>query len=641
MERDVVRVECLDHVNRMVLRAAPFALPAAVLLAMIVGDAVPLGRRLAWLGVVGLGVLCAAGSALVHLRRRRRGLRPMRWVTYASAGVVALCWSSVVWVAFPPPEDEELRAIVLLFCLGVSASAAVSSAASRARFYAYQLPFAFPLLVTYWGSGDRVTRMLGIAIPLYLAATIAMHREVHGIVTSEMGLRHELRTANRRLSQLALHDGLTGLYNRTAFAEILDSAVETAHGTGEHIALLYFDVDRFKSVNDAYGHAAGDDLLAEVARRMRPVLRAGDACARLGGDEFAVVLRGLHEPAEAELVARRMLDVFAEPFRLGTQLVVAGASIGVASALEPGDRGADLLRDADTAQYRAKQAGGNRAVVFDADLRDQLERRVRDEAELRDALTAGQVVAYFQPQVDLRTGRIVGAEALVRWLHPVRGVVPAASFVETARVCGLLDRIDVEVIRQAMDAAVRLRSVAGPDGFRTWVNIGARWIAHGHGRGLMSGLLQETGCRPDELGLEITEDELLQEFTTAAELLQLARGAGMEVALDDFGTGHSSVTLLRQLPIDVLKIDRSFVADLQHDARARAIVAAICNLAGQLGPRVVAEGVETPGQLELLRGLECAGAQGYLFAPALPIDELVEMVRASRAAPTAAPVLSS
>lgn len=624
---DDVATECLDHVNRMVMRAAPFALPAALLLVVIIGEAVPIGRRLLWIGIVTTGTVLALLSAASYRSRRARGKRPKPAWTYLTASVIALCWSSIVWVAFPGAAYQEKRAIVLLFSIGVAMSAAVSSAASRARFFAYQSSFAVPLVTAYLASSDNTTRLLGLALPLFFAASVAIHKEVHGVVTREMQLRHQLRSANQQLSELALHDGLTGLYNRVAFMELLDVTLANAARSGEHIAVLYLDLDRFKWVNDALGHVAGDQLLVGVAQRLHHLVRSGDACARLGGDEFAIVLRSLREPEEAHEVAGRVREALARPFEWGTERIYSTASIGIARPLRPGATSLDVLRDADTAQYRAKQAGGDRVVEFDTTLRDELRRRVTLEGELRTAIDDGQIVAYFQPQLDLRSGRIVGAEALARWVHPTRGLIAAGEFVAPARALGLLDRIDMQVIEQAMRARVRLRELGVHPDFRLWLNVGARWIVRGDGQGMMATRLEATGCRPNELGIELTEDEVLRDFSCAAALLGTARHAGMQVALDDFGTGESSITLLRRLPIDVLKIDESFITDVAGDSGDRAIVSAMCDLARRLDILVSAEGIEMDAQLEALLEMGCERGQGFLFAPPLAFDELATAVR--------------
>jgi diguanylate cyclase (GGDEF)-like protein len=623
--RAAIEAECLDHVNRMVVRAMPFSVPAAVLLMVIVGDSVPTARRLAWIGLVALGVVIGAVTTTAYWRRRRSGRPPRAWITYCAAPVIALCWSSVVWVAFPPHSQPELRAVVLLFCLGVAGSAAVASAASKIRFYTYTGAFATPLVIVYLASVEHTTRMLGLAIPLYLLATFALHREVNSIVTSEMQLRHDVRDANERLAELALHDSMTGLYNRAAFRDQLRERLSRGH---EPAALLYFDLDRFKAVNDSLGHAAGDHLIVRIAESIEPILRDGDVCARLGGDEFAILVDGVGSPDEACAVAERVRAAVARPVHIDGTRVAVGASIGVAiTDGGPVDPDA-LLRDADDAQYHAKRAGGDSVVVFDAELADRRERQRVAESELRAALGDGRIVAWFQPQLDLESGRIVGAEALARWIHPERGIVEAGTFIGLARTCGLLDDVDLAIFRAALETRVRLRELGAPDDFRMWINIGARWMTGEHGRLTMRELLEATGCRPDELGVEITEDEVLEDIQNASELLLIARRAGMLVALDDFGTGQSSITLLRRLPIDVVKVDRSFVRDMETDPGDRTIVRAIGELAHQLDATVVAEGVERVEQLALLRAMGYDGAQGFLFSRAVPPDALCEMVPA-------------
>lgn len=614
-------VESLDHMNTMWLRSSAVTPLGAAALYALLGNTVSPARRYAWLVCISVAFVMTVASGVAYVVRRRRG--PIHSWPMASISLVitGLAWSSVAWIALPPPSHDELRVVILLFCLAGSAMSIVSSAQSRARFYSYQVSLIVPLAIVFIASSDHMSRMLGLAIPLYLVGMAAVHEEVHRVVTSEMRLKHELSLANARLTDLAMHDGLTGLTNRTAFAEALDTAVAQAARTDELIGLIYFDLDRFKSVNDAFGHEVGDAVLIEAANRIRASMRSGDTCARLGGDEFGMLLRGLSCAEDVHLVAERVRVRFEAPFTLAGQEMSIAASIGVATAAGGVDAPA-LLRASDTAQYRAKQSGGNRVVSFDDAMRRWLEGRIAAEGELRTALTRREIVPFYQPEVELTSGRIVAAEVLARWLHPTRGTLAAATFIETAHAAGLLSSLDESVMRQALAARVDMRSHGVPDDFRLWLNIAPYWLTGGDGRTRLQRLLRETQCRPDELGIEITEGEVLQDLDAAAQLLGQAREAGIKVALDDFGTGHSSLTLLRRLPIDVVKIDRSFVSEMATDSRDRAVVECIVDLAAKLDIRVLAEGVETPEHRCMLAELGCDLAQGYLYSPAVPLEEL-------------------
>ncbi len=433
-----------------------------------------------------------------------------------------------------------------------------------------------------------------------------------------------------------MRDPLTGLANRAAFIEHLERAVASACRKGTTIAVLYFDLDRFKVVNDSLGHAAGDELLVQVAQRVAELLRTNDVLARLGGDEFTICLDGVQDIAQSVVVARRVAESFIAPFRLCGRSLNVSASIGLATNYHEDDGAEALLSHADVAQYRAKQNGRNRVEVFDVELRDSIQRRVDDEQELRDALALGQIVAYYQPQYDLLTGAIVGAEALARWKHPERGVLAAGAFVPLAEDSGIVFALDGKIIGDAVQARVKLRERGIGDDFRIWCNISARQLARGVPAEQLSALLAKAGCSPSAIGIELTETAVLPDVHAAAVHIGQARRLGVKVALDDFGTGHSSLTLLRSLEIDAVKIDRSFVGDLTLDRTNVAIVRSVIMLAHDLGLSVVAEGVETTEQAEMLVALGCTRAQGFLYSEAVSFKDLQQALDAKSPAPVAA-----
>jgi diguanylate cyclase (GGDEF)-like protein len=629
-----VTSQCLDHVNTMLLRGTLFGIAGAGVLALLLGDSVPAHRRLVWFALVSVATICSFLAAVAYQWRRRTTLLT-RWPAgFVTTVLLALAWASIAWIAFPGPEHGALRAVILLFCLATSASGIVSAGASRVRFYAYQVPLIVPLSLTYFVSSDHVTRLLGIAFPIYLVGMSAMHNEVYKVITSEMRLRGELREANERLTKVALFDCLTGLYSRAAFQETLDAAIAQSRRSGEIIGLLFFDVDRFKNINDAYGHATGDAVLVEVADRVRPLVRSEDCFARLGGDEYAVLLRNLDGAERAEHVAQRVREEFAHPAHLMNQEVNIELSIGVASTQHGEHDASSLLQEADTAQYRAKRISGSHVVVFDSSLRAQIHKAATAATELRAAVECGRIVAYFQPEIDIDTGAVIGAEALSRWLHPERGVLTAGAFLQTAVAEKLLDRIDQGIFVNAMNARIALRDggLVGDD-FRIWINVvGSRLRLERFQR--LEAWLADNGCAINHFGIEVTEQQVLDDIDTAAECLAAASAAGLAVALDDFGTGSSSLSLVRDLPIDVLKIDQRFVRDVSLNRVDEAIIDAILTLARRLDVRVIAEGVETSEHEAALRRLGCTQAQGFLYAPALPLEELSNMITARTPAPT-------
>jgi diguanylate cyclase (GGDEF)-like protein len=481
--------------------------------------------------------------------------------------------------------------------------------------------------------GDRVTRLIGLAIPVYFATMVGLYLEVNRKFVSEITLKYhnegliaDAQAANDRLTEMVMRDSLTGLANRTALAEVLERSVALARRDGHVVGVLYFDLDRFKNVNDSLGHTAGDQLLIEVANRVATTLREHDVLARLGGDEFVVLVDRLGDSYEAYLIAERVRRSFDAPFSVLGRAVHVTPSIGVATNLHQNDGAEELLRHADAAQYRAKESGRNRVEVFDVEFRASLARRLDDERLLIEALGAGQIVPYFQPQIDLATGRIVGAEALARWVHPERGVLGAPHFIPLAEETGLITQVDDVVIAQAIRARVRLEELGAPVDFKIWCNISPRHFARVEPVARLAGFLEHAGCAPGGIGVEITETAVLSDMDAAARELGEARRLGIAIALDDFGTGHSSLTMLQRLPIDEVKIDQEFVRDLGVDPTDTAIVKHVASLARDLGLTIVAEGVQHQAQAVMLEQFGCHRAQGFLYSPAVALRSLAEML---------------
>jgi diguanylate cyclase (GGDEF)-like protein len=637
---DAARSACLDQVMRALQRSALLGIPASLLLVLILGDSVPIDRRIVFVVTVSIADMITMFYAVQYLRRRRRGEMIRTYTAgLACTILVSLAWGTPALYALPGSHDVELRSVYLLFVLASSATYVVGTAARKRYFYASQVTMLVPVTMAFVASGDRVTRLLGLAVPIYFFVMTSLHHEVHGVVVSELQLRERndeanarLLEVNERLTRRALRDELTGLANRAGFVDRLQQALAGARAHGTIVGVLYIDVDRLKVVNDSLGHATGDRLLAAVADRIRQMLRTTDMLARLGGDEFTMLLDQLHSEGEAVLIAQRVSQSFLTPFKVGDRSIVVSASIGVATNVDTTDDPDTLISYADAAQYRAKQTGRNRIEVFDLKLRAAIESKLDDEHALRDAIGNGQIVAWFQPEVDLRSGRFVGAEALARWSHPGRGVLDANRFVPLAEETGLVFALDDAIVASAAATRARLAAEGYAEGFRIWCNVSATHLSQGLPAEQLGRLFERTGCDPNLLGIEITETAVLPDVTAAAREIASARALGVKVALDDFGTGHSSLTLLRSLTIDRVKIDRTFVTELTRDDRDAAIVRRVIALAGDLGLDVVAEGVETPEQARLLAELGCPRAQGYLWAKALPIGELRTQIDAQSAA---------
>ncbi|PWW22286.1 PAS domain S-box-containing protein/diguanylate cyclase (GGDEF)-like protein [Geodermatophilus normandii] len=442
---------------------------------------------------------------------------------------------------------------------------------------------------------------------------------------------HRLQEQAGELARLALHDSLTGLANRVLLRDRLE-AVLAARRTGPG-AVLLLDLDDFKAVNDVHGHGAGDAVLTAVASRLRSCVRPEDTVARLGGDEFVVLVDAARGRDEVGAVAERLIAASNASVPWGPETFEVGCSIGIA-LLDPADgRDPDeVLRDADIAMYAAKAAGRNRFAVFEPAMHEQVVAQTQLVRDLRTAAGSGQFSLLYQPQVDLRSGRITGAEALARWHHPLHGLVLPDTFIPVAESSGTIDLIDDWALGEAC------RQLAGWDAaglprLQVAVNISARRLARGDLADTVRSSARAAGVDPARLEVEITETATTSCADEAARTLQEVRALGVSIAIDDFGTGHSSFGRLRVLPVDRLKIDRSFVAALDGRAGAGSIAGAMVAMGRSLGLDVVAEGVETAEQLDALRALGCSSVQGWLFGRPVPADEIASLVRAAPPVP--------
>jgi diguanylate cyclase (GGDEF)-like protein len=427
------------------------------------------------------------------------------------------------------------------------------------------------------------------------------------------------------------HDELTGLPNRLLFKERLSQEIASARREGRRLALLYIDLDRFKSINDSLGHTAGDELLEQTARRMRTCLRESDTLARLGGDEFAIILPNVAGPQSVTTVAEHIAESLSDPFVIGQQESYVSASIGVAMCPTDGRDSEELLKKADTAMYRAKDAGRGRFVYFEERMNAEAVERVALERELRQALLRSEFVLHYQPQLDLRTGRISGAEALLRWNHPTRGLVLPGVFIAVAEETGLIDQLGRWVLLQACAQHAAWRS-AGLNPPRIAVNVSGRQFRRSDLVQVVEEALRQSGTPASALEIEVTESLFMDESAHAVAVLSQLRQMGAQVAIDDFGTGYSSMSYLKRLPVDVLKVDQSFIADMTDNHDTRAIAKAIINLAHTLNKSVVAEGVETAEQLVLLKRWRCNRVQGYYFSRPLPPERFLELLQERRPA---------
>jgi diguanylate cyclase (GGDEF)-like protein/PAS domain S-box-containing protein len=446
---------------------------------------------------------------------------------------------------------------------------------------------------------------------------------VNGIVLNTRDV-HDAHELQEQLVYEAYHDGLTQLASRALFRERLEQALDGCRRTDD-VAILFLDLDGFKEVNDSLGHAAGDQLLVQVADRLRDSVRGGDTVARFGGDEFAVLVESIVARADAETVAGRIVEAVGAPVFIEGRELHVGASIGIASAADAADM-EQLMRNADLAMYKAKSGGGRGYAMYDPQMHNTLVQRLQLEADLRLALERSELVLHYQPTVDLVTGEIVGFEALARWHHPTRGVVAPFDFIGIAETTGLIVPLGRWVLAEACRQAVAWGAGTGRR-LKMAVNVSVRQFEDCDLAAMVSDVLAETGMPVDQLCLEMTESVLLTD--TDENLTQLLRlkSLGVTLAMDDFGTGYSSLAYLRRFPMDTLKIDRSFVDRLGGDSEDVALVRTIVRLGQSLGMSTVAEGIEDVAQLVALQELGCDLAQGYFLSRPVPAAEAGRLLR--------------
>lgn len=432
----------------------------------------------------------------------------------------------------------------------------------------------------------------------------------------------EMRNKDEHIRHLAFHDALTGLPNRSLMQDRLQHAMNRCSREQRRLSVTFIDLDRFKSINDSLGHDVGDLLLQVVAERLRGRLRSMDTVARLGGDEFVVLVEDLQAVGDSACLAQDLIAEIARPIILREHRIEIGASMGMAFFPEDGDDPLELMKRADMAMYAAKAAGRNTYRFFQQEMLDLTSARLSLEIELRHAIANGELALHYQPKVDLASGRDCGVEALLRWNHPQRGLVPPGDFIPLAEESGLIVDIGDWVLSAACQQMAAWR--AAGRSINVAVNISMRQLGEGDLVERIAKLTERHGLKPADLSLELTESVVMADPESIAGLFARLREAGVTVAVDDFGTGYSSLAYLRRLPIDVLKIDRSFVMDADHDEEDAQIVKTIVALGQALKLTVVAEGIESPGQAELLRAMGCDQAQGYLFSRPVPAEELVQ-----------------
>ena len=456
-----------------------------------------------------------------------------------------------------------------------------------------------------------------LALQAAHAQATATASELHAVVARLDLEVKERQRFEQELRHLAMHDPLTGLPNRSLLMNRMEHAIELARRADRPVTLLFIDLDRFKLVNDSLGHAAGDELLRVVTRRIGCCVRPGDTLARLGGDEFVLLLpNALPAFALARLTAR-IAQVVAEPIRIADREVSVTCSLGYSLYPEDGQDAVTLLKRADAAMYGAKEAGGNRARRFTPDLRVHPDERLELQTQLKQALQRSEFVLHYQPQIEIAGGRITGVEALVRWQHPVRGLVPPMQFVPLAEESGLIEPLGEWVLRTACAQAAAWQRDGIPP-LRMGINISARQFLNPALESTVAQALAEHGLAPDQLEIEITESLSMKNPEETIRILTSFKALGIGIAIDDFGTGYSNLAYLRRFPLHRIKLDRTFVSELGTASCSHAIVEAIVAMAHKLGLEVIAEGVESAEQREQLLRFGCDELQGYWFSR--PVD---------------------
>jgi diguanylate cyclase (GGDEF)-like protein len=572
----------------------------------------------------------------------------LQWVKF---GVVLVIILALLWMSQRQPAIARHRGwtmiIIGLMIIGCGDAISIYSSflpSGRALASVYLLDVA---RYSAWTLGT-VLLALGFWhwLPLVYALKKAEEelKQANELLEAQVTQRtSELKSANDKLRldleerkrvelsirHMAHHDALTGLPNRTLFRDRLTHAMAQADRYHQKLAVLFLDLDRFKAINDTLGHNVGDQLLKIAAERLRSCVRDCDTVARLGGDEFTVIVDDIMEVQDAAVVAQKILDTLSQPFNLHGHEVFISVSVGITLYPTDDESADNLLRNADSAMYRAKEYGRNNYQFYVADMNVKARARLMLESSLRRALDRGEFTLYYQPRVDLFSGRVIGAEALLRWRHPEMGLVPPVEFIPILEETGMIIPVGDWVLRQASQQNRAWQDMGLPP-IRMAVNLSARQFIQKDLAESVLRILEQVGLSPKYMELEITEDLLLEHNQTNIITLTKLRNEGIHISIDDFGTGYSSLSYLKRLPIDTLKIDQSFVRDIDTDPDNKAIASAIIAMANSLHLNVLAEGVETDEQLAFLRAQGCNEIQGFSFSHPLPAEEFERLLREGR-----------
>ncbi|MCW8889837.1 MAG: EAL domain-containing protein [Sedimenticola sp.] len=650
----------------------------AILLAITFWDKLNKPQLLSW-----VLVLLAATLARIYLLFRHektpKKYAPVAWGRryVINTLLVGSAWGCLTLLMLTTSE-QFVHYVIFLVIFGTMAVSVPVLAPYLPAFFAYVLPQALLLVLTLLIQGTQWSLLLSMAAMIYTGLITLtsrnMNRQIRRSIELEthnqslveslgtevlqrkaiqeelelhkLHLEHqvELRTeelsqsndklqkeigirtqAEKNLKHLAHHDTLTNLPNRLLLDARLEHAIQRAHRNQSQLAVLFLDLDNFKHINDSLGHIAGDQLLQKVTLRLNQATRADDTIARLGGDEFVVLMEDFEDTTNIICLAQKILDRINEPFEVNNKAIFTGCSIGISLYPQDGETAATLLRNADAAMYRTKDEGRNSYNFYTQEMTATAYDRIILEGSLRRAIENDELAIYYQPQKRLATGQIVGLEALVRWIHPEMGVLPPGRFLPVAEASGLIVQLGEWVLKNACRQMVEWKQKGLPIEVIA-VNLAGKQIRRND---LVEGIgrtLEATGCRPEWLELEVTEGFIMTETHDSIGALEQLRRMGIQLAIDDFGTGYSSLSYLKKLPIHRLKIDRSFVQDLEGNSDDAAIVRAIVSLGNSLQLDITAEGIETPYQEAFLTELGCELGQGYLYSQPLPREQIETLI---------------
>jgi diguanylate cyclase len=592
-----------------------------------------------------------AGRFLVARMLTRRQLPHHQPVLTLRLMILGAFVSGIAWAALPfsLPDFEPLGVdggIYILMC-GMGTGAVLLGTGHAVTALAFALPVHLSVIASLLMDTSAGGRLLAVNV---LALTFVLYKSgvkgeniVIGNITAQLRAtalagslsqaNADIMLANERLEVLANGDPLTGLANRAAFNASLTDGIDNARSRKEQLALLILDLDRFKTINDTFGHSAGDDLLYQASGRLREAVSGRGVIARLGGDEFAIIIGGPQAGDEARNLAETILARGREPFVIQGRPVMSGVSIGIAIAPEHADTATDLFVSADMALYRAKDEGRGLWREFDHSLRDQAERRRRIEEDLPAALKAGEVRPWFQPQLDLAENRVVGFEALVRWRHAELGMIPPPEIVTAAHALNLSEALTETIAATACRLLADLPRLGLPDA-TVAVNVSPREFELYSVADTLDRVTRAHGIDPGLFEIEITEEAIIDTLVAGEQLKHIER-SGYKLAVDDFGAGHSSLAYLVTLKVDRLKLDRRFVENIEMSRQNQEIVGALAGLGRALSMDIVAEGVERPEEAETLRTLGCPAGQGYYFARPMPVEMIATWLEARALTPAA------